>query len=257
MDLWNGLGLSFVPVDGTTASEVAARNAAQQMVRETLQKQTATITDPDTGTTRSVTYVLGDSFHSNSLLVEGAADFTKLALDLEGNGNTCDDTTSPNLGYRCFFERHLRRRRVILGSSNDGQVHAFDAGIFQGSVIDQSLQGQYNLGTGKEIFAHVTRPMLQHTADMTSLEHGPGVDGSMRAGDYFIDPEHDGTPAEADREWRTVVITTYREGGAGLVALDLPSLTRSRSRTSSTPPACRTSSSSRTQARTTYPAARV
>ena len=41
-----------------------------------------------------------------------------------------------------------------------------------------------------------------------------GVDGTPRVQDVFLDPNHNGTPNAADREWRTVAIGGFREGGA-------------------------------------------
>ena len=70
---------------------------------------------------------------------------------------------------------------MLLASSNEGQIHAFDAGEFTGTVTGGELIGEYGLGTGKELFAHITRPMLQHTADMTTLEHDFGADGALVA----------------------------------------------------------------------------
>ena len=56
---------------------------------------------------------------------------------------------------------------------------------------------------------------------MVTLEHAPGIDGQLTVDDVFIDPAHSGTPSANDREWRTVAIGAYREGGRGLYALDL------------------------------------
>ena len=48
-----------------------------------------------------------------------------------------------------------------------------------------------------------------------------GVDGNMRTADVFIDPVHSGTPACLDRQWRTILIGTYREGGPGFFVIDI------------------------------------
>jgi Tfp pilus tip-associated adhesin PilY1 len=88
-------------------------------------------------------------------------------------------------------------------------------------VQGQRLVGGFDLGTGRELFAHIPRPMLAHTRRMTALEHAPGIDGPLATGDVFIDPVHDGSPTHSEREWRTVAIGAYRDGGSGLYALDL------------------------------------
>jgi type IV pilus assembly protein PilY1 len=120
---------------------------------------------------------------------------------------------------------------VLLAPSNDGQLHAFDAGLYRGSVEDRRLVGRFDSGTGKELFSHIPRPMLLHTRNMVMLERAPGIDGQLTVDDVFIDPAHSGTPTASDREWRTVAIGAYREGGRGLYALDLthPDPVQSRS----------------------------
>ena len=219
-DLWNAFGLSYVANDPT--SEQSARTTARSIVNQTLQIRESTVPDPLAPTgLRTFSSVAGDFFHSDPLLVAGPQNFFYLANDLEGNGEACDAVSNPNRGYRCFFEEHRRRRRVLLAGSNDGQLHAFDAGIYQGDVEANRLVGQYTFGSGKEVFAHIPRQMLLHTAEMTTGEHDFGVDGSLTVDDFFIDSAHGGTPAAADREWRTVVVGSYREGGRGHFALDL------------------------------------
>jgi outer membrane protein assembly factor BamB len=217
-DLWQGMGIAFVV--GDAASEQAARSIARHVIRRTLAQRTATVTDA-AGASQSISFVLGDVFHADPVLVGGPSNFFYLANDLEGNGRSCTTTIRPNRGYRCFFERERRRRRVLLAPSNDGQLHAFDAGFFRGSVEDRRLVGRFDSGGGRELFAHIPRPMLRHTRDQVTFEHAPGLDGPLTVDDVFIDPVHSGAPNASDREWRTVAIGTYREGGRGLYALDL------------------------------------
>jgi Tfp pilus tip-associated adhesin PilY1 len=83
------------------------------------------------------------------------------------------------------------------------------------------LIGEFDRGTGRELFAHIPRAMLAHTRDLVSQEHGYGIDGPLTVDDVFIDPVHAGTPSTGERQWRSVIIGSYREGGRGLYALDL------------------------------------
>jgi Neisseria PilC beta-propeller domain len=219
-DLWLGMGIAFE--EGEPDSEGIARDEAQNVIRETLrERRVDLVTNPDTGELETVTYVVGDFFHGSPLMLAGPSNFFYLANDLESNGEACDDDDDPNPGYRCFFEQQRRRRRVLLAPSNDGQLHAFDAGFFQGSVVSQRLVGEFDHGTGKELFAHIPRPMLAHTRAMLTEDHDFGIDGNLVADDVFIDPVHHGTPDPDQRQWRSVVIGGYREGGRGLYALDL------------------------------------
>jgi hypothetical protein len=218
-DLWRGFGLAFTA--GNAASEASARAAAQSIIRETLRVKQAV--DPRNPSGPRLDYVLGDSFHSDPRLIGGPQDFFKLANDLEGNGADCLDTRTPNPGYRCFFEKHRFRRQLLLLGSNDGQIHAFDAGQYRYQVKARRLEGSFDAGTGREVFAHVTRAMLPHVAELATRPntHDWGVDGPTVVDDVFVDPIHNGTPTPAERQWRTVVIGGYREGGAGYYALDV------------------------------------
>ncbi len=51
--------------------------------------------------------------------------------------------------------------------------------------------------------------------------HRFGVDGPLVVDDFFVDPVHAGTPTPAERQWRSVAIGGFREGGAGYFALDV------------------------------------
>ena len=220
-DLWLGLGIPFVdadPLNPNEPSEVAARAIANGMINKTLQE----ITAPDPRNVgQTVTYVLGDSFHTAQQVVSAPENFAYLAANLEGNGQPCEASVNPNRGYGCFFERHRRRRAVLFSPSNDGQLHAFDAGRFDGGVVSGVIEGELDRGTGREIFAHIPRPMLKHTAEMTQVEFDFGLDATPVVDDVFIDPAHNGTPTVADREWRTVLVGGYRQGARGYYALDV------------------------------------
>jgi hypothetical protein len=221
-DLWLGFGIPFVdadPLDPDEPSEVAARAIANDVIRQTLQE----ITAPDPRNVgQTVTYVLGDSFHGQPTVSAAPENFAALAANLEGNGQPCELTgVNRNRGYGCFFERHRRRRAVLFTTSNDGQLHAIDAGRFDGGVVNGAVDGEHDRGTGREIFAHIPRPMLDHTREMTQQEFDFGLDGSPVVDDVFIDPAHNGTPTAADREWRTVLFSGYRHGARGYFALDV------------------------------------
>lgn len=217
-DLWRGMGIDFVA--GDAASEALARSRARRVVRETLRQRIVTLAGPAAEPVTSLRYVLGDVGHAPPVLLAGPSRFFYLLNDLEGNGATCDSSNA-NTGYRCFFERHRRRRRVLVAASNDGQLHGFDAGRLETSPGGDQLSDRFDYGSGREIFAHIPRQMLEHTRRQVTGEHEPGLDGPLLVDDVFLDPVHDGIPSHRDREWRTVLFGTYREGGRGLYALDL------------------------------------
>jgi len=228
-DLWTGMGIGFTP--GDTTSETNAAIQATNVINFTLEQKQSTINAPD-GTTTDITYVLGDIFHSDPQVISNPGNFRYFASDLNGNGAACDDTSTPNHGYRCFFHKHRCRRKMVFVGSNDGQLHVFDSGQFDtqdtnGNPLDCSAsllepQGLFDNGTGKELFSFVPRPMLAKLRQFaTSTSQDWAVDGTVKVDDVFIDPTHSGTPTAADREWRTVLVGGYREGGIGYYALDV------------------------------------
>jgi hypothetical protein len=202
-DLWRGFDISFVDED---SSETAAQTRANAIIATTFAAKTHTYTlvDPTTGqpTTNTVDYILGDIFHSNPLVMGSPPNLNAFA-------NNYKD-------YRDFYLKHELRRKMLIVGSNDGMLHAFDAGIYVPS------DEKFDDGSGKELFAYVPRallPTVKKLAEGTS--HQWGVDGSVAVADVFIDPIHAGTPMDAEREWRTVAFGGLREGGAAYYALDI------------------------------------
>ena len=76
----------------------------------------------------AVSWVLGDIFHSDPVLVDRPNNFFYYASNvhgLRGIDSDCINDTS----YRCFSKKHRTRRKMLLVGANDGQLHAFDAGV--------------------------------------------------------------------------------------------------------------------------------
>jgi len=214
-DFWNALGVPFTA--GNTASENSAITTSTSVVRQTVVQKTASITqrDPVTGAnvTVSLTYVLGDIFHSNPLVVGSPANVKYFTQNASTDGTTC---ATGDRGYRCFFEQHAKRRKLLVMGGNDGMLHAFDAGKWDDTSQD------FDNGTGSEVFAFMPRTAMPTvTALATGTTRKWAVDGTVAVADMFIDPVHDGTPAAADRLWRTVLVAGLREGGYSYYALDL------------------------------------
>jgi hypothetical protein len=209
-DLWQGLGLTVDPLDLTASAKTAT-----EIIRNTLKKKTANISFKDgSGGTSSFTemYVLGDIFHSDPLFYSNPDNFLYYAADLEGNKKACTDKPSDNPGYRCYAEKHRKRRKMLVLGANDGQLHAFDAGTWDTTKKD------FNNGTGTEVFSYVPRlslPVLAKQGLTTNDTEIFSVDGTVRIDDVFLDPHHFAAagPVAANREWRTVLIGGFREGG--------------------------------------------
>jgi Tfp pilus tip-associated adhesin PilY1 len=197
VDLWNGLKIGFTDRN-------AAATRTRNIVARTLQIKESTV-ELAGGATRPVRYVLGDIFHSDPAVVDRPNDFGFFSANLEGLGQLC--STDP--GYRCFAEQHARRRKMLVVGSNDGQLHFFDAGVWD------STRRQFGDGTGKELFAFIPRPALPILRDQAEgTRQIFGMDATPRLDDVFLDPRHNGTPDPDQREWRTLLVGGFREGGS-------------------------------------------
>lgn len=242
-DLFDGMGISFTP--GIPTSEAAAANKVADVIEFTLQEKTSSITDPDTGATTDVTFLLGDVFHANPTVIDQPGRFDYYTNDPYVGQRLCgvdpDPDRQPPVSYRWFADKHLCRRKMLAIASNDGQLHFFDAGMFEGEECllpttedrdndgqpdgdGDPIDGRFNNGTGREIFSFVPRPMLRHLKFLQENNRQEwGLDNTPRVDDVFIDPNASTTGSVAclEREWRTVLIGSYREGGSGYFALDI------------------------------------
>ena len=162
---------------------------------------------------------LGDIFHSEALVIEPPRYFQYLSRNLTPPGTT---TPQP---YLDFVNLQAKRRKVVYVGSNDGFLHAFDAGVWNRDIANYN--NLFDLGTGREIFAYSPRPAFAGGKFPALLEFSPQpqyfVDGSMAQADVFVDPAFVTAtgPDPTKRVWRTVVVGGLRQGGAGYYALDV------------------------------------
>ena len=79
---------------------------------------------------------------------------------------------------------HRQRRTVMFAGADDGAMHAFDAGLWDGSYA----QPQTDAGTGRELFAWVPTSVMEHFPDLrTGVDHRYTVDGAGTVADVFIE----------------------------------------------------------------------
>ena len=217
-DLWSGMGgITYDPTGTNTALNDAARAFANSVITNTTTVKTHVDSDGNT-----IRYILGDVFHSNPVVVGNPANTLYYAEDLGADPtdtDTCSTANVGNHGYRCFYERHRFRRKVLYVGHDDGMLHAFSAGIYQ------TADARFDLGTGNELFAFVPRAILPTMVKVYKTATGKqeySVDDSPQVADVFIDPVFSGgTPTPTDREWRTVLVSGLREGGKSYFALDV------------------------------------
>lgn len=220
-DLLAGLDPTHIdtnlPSPTTTANATLDQTQVNKIITTALEIKSATVQvtgQPDV----NITYVLGDIFHADPVLVDRPDNFSYYSANLYAKTGTTDCSGNP--GYQCFATQQRHRRKMLLAGANDGQLHAIDAGVWNnGSQV-------FTDGTGKEIFSYIPRlalPIVRTQAEGTHQIFG--VDGTPRVADVFIDTNHNGTPTATDREWRTVAIGGFREGGSIDGASRMPDFT--------------------------------
>jgi len=236
-------------ISAAASAEAAAnRETIADIIEFTLQEKQAEIDNPDDPDNPfHIQYVLGDIFHSNPLVINPPDSFDFYNKDLYWGRELCGDTVAntqargPQISYSWYANKNLCRRIMAVVGSNDGELHAFDAGVFEGGDCKVNLpanapdrvnnadtdpvEGEYNYGTGKELFAFIPdamMPVVKTLSEVDDLTVEYGVDGNPRVADVFVDPVPTaGVPECEEREWRTVLLGNYREGGPGIFALDI------------------------------------
>jgi Tfp pilus tip-associated adhesin PilY1 len=210
VDLYAGLNLSPLP----TMSDATADAKVLSILTATYKTKTDTITD-SSGVTSTITLLLDDIFHSNPQVISSPSRNLYYSINLYTKNLNC---TAGDPGYKCFALKHEFRRKMVVVGDNDQQLHIFDAGIYDTTLTPPA----FGNGTGYEIYSLVPRPLLPNLQALSpDTNQIWGVDGTPQVDDVFMDPSHNGTPTDTDREWRTLVVSGFREGGSGYVAVDV------------------------------------
>ena len=149
------------------------------------------------------TWRLGDIFHSAPAVV---------AKPRAAFGET---------SYAAFAATHSSRRRIIYAGANDGFLHAFDAGAWNGTATPPA----YNRGSGAELFGFMpweARNNIKNLPIDDPADRHYYVDGSPQAADVWIYPSSTtGAKSASGAEWRTYLFGGLRQGGKGFYALDI------------------------------------
>lgn len=159
--------------------------------------------------------MLGDIFHGNPLLV----------------GPPSSPVT--DVSFKEFKEDHKDRYDRLLVASNDGFLHAFDAGPSNDGTME--IDNAAGHGTGEELWGFMpydvrtrvkTVPEIQ--LQKTSARSGVSdtglaeyfVDGSPQAADVWI-YSTPGDTSKSKTEWLTLLMGGLRQGGRSYYALDI------------------------------------
>jgi len=222
-----GQTLDFLFTDANNAATINARNfqmldAGGDTVEEekdNVQKIIRFIRGeegiPDfrTRTANGQAFLLGDIVHSTAVQVD------KPNQNFDSLG---DDS------YRAFrqhWEDQDRRRMVYVGG-NDGMLHAFNGGFWDGesrtfSRSSDALTGEAEHELGAEIWSYVPMNVLPHLKFLadpayTSANHVAYVDGAVQSFDVRIFPED----ADHVNGWGTIIVVGMRFGGGEYPGLD-------------------------------------
>ncbi|HVO19471.1 MAG TPA: hypothetical protein VMU15_09455 [Anaeromyxobacter sp.] len=256
----NGTGAaSNTTASGTTSCAITTAGSTYYTGEERDRPNDAMAAS--TSTTAPSFYKLADIFHSSPVLVHPP---TSEAMCRLGTDNQCvrtlfgytsnakyaagyqtdqasytGCTTAAGTvdAYRAWRTAYAGRENVVLVGSNDGFLHAFDAGGQDTSTGTQDLDCAWpNVqdGTGQELWALLPPDLLPRLRD-TMLNHQYMVDGNTMVRDIWVDnAPSDGSTnntvsatgnsldgVKQKNEFRTVAIFGERSGGTQYTALDV------------------------------------
>jgi type IV pilus assembly protein PilY1 len=257
----NAVGRTY-PGYPTAPANFCLRSATGNYTGEERDRQNDGL---DTGATPKPTFwKLGDIFHSAPVLVHPP---TPEGLCKNGLDNQCvrtlfgytsNDKYTLQRGYQTVLEQYdgcksaagqvdayrrwradlAERKNVVLVGSNDGFLHAFDAGgPKKTSPSVQDLDCAWSAaedGNGEELWAFLPPDLLPRLKD-TMLNHQYMADGNIMVRDVWVDnapadPSTNNPVSAADNkadgvkqrnEFRTIAVMTERAGGTQFTALDI------------------------------------
>jgi type IV pilus assembly protein PilY1 len=200
-------------------------------IASTLQPYLAVDMAPTTTeTTKVINWVRGTDqagYRSRTIEVNGANRVWKLGdiiystPTLIGKPGENWEFTYNDTSYKTFKNKYNNRRHVLYVGSNDGMLHAFNAGFYN------AAQSKFEVGTstptysagipalGEELWAYIPYNLLPHLRWLkdTNYEHVYYVDNKPRVVDARIfdpaDPDYPGG-------WGTVLICGMRFGGGAI-----------------------------------------
>ncbi len=185
--------------------------------------------------------VMGDIFHSSPILVTppvpsglcslGLSNQCLLSLYTDNMTPEAPTSSSFRHAYDEYQANNEHRTEVVLVGSNDGMLHAFNAGNWiTGDDPDTPLiveTAHYDLGTGKEMWAFIPPDLLPKLQRyIINTRHEALVDGTPMVRDVWVDGSGASSTKDGKRqsdEFHTVAVVGEREGGRHYFALDVSS----------------------------------
>ncbi|HJX14364.1 MAG TPA: PilC/PilY family type IV pilus protein [Candidatus Deferrimicrobiaceae bacterium] len=148
---------------------------------------------------------LGDIFHSTPVFVGSPSPYY---ADLGGLDARQE-----------FVANNAHRKRIIVAGANDGMLHAFNAGVWNGSTTPPAYDG----GDGDEEWAYLPGFLLGKVKNFYQYPaiHNYYVDSTPAVADIWVDSNSDHVDAHTVSEWHTYLIGGAGKGGNGYFALDI------------------------------------
>jgi type IV pilus assembly protein PilY1 len=206
--------------------------------------------------------MLGDIFHSSPVVVDPPVDqficstglhaqclSTLYQYQLSTNGVTpiqsqmytvvAGGSSKQIDAYEKYWEDHETRQRIVITGSNDGLIHAFDAGSATTSppTLNPNIgfrQVMYDSGGGGEVWAFVPPDQLPRLWLMMRDGHQMYMDGDIMVRDIWVDGQPNDKASgtftnlpmvKQDVEYHTIAIASERQGGTHFVAVDITDTT--------------------------------
>ncbi len=189
-------------------------------------------------------YVLGDIFHSDPTLISTDS--------LAGDWVQLSDPQITSLDYQKYLNAVYNRPQIVIAGANDGMIHAFYAGGYEGGATINAAgnyvpdgNAKFDYGTGQEVWAFIPYdllPKLQYMYDpalvqttttgqywttegiytTTSTTHVYYVDASPFVRDVYLPGVDNGLGLSGNAAyWHTIMIIGERLGGTYYICLDI------------------------------------
>lgn len=178
-----------------------------------------------TGLFRARTSVLGDIYHSTPTWVgPPVGPYTASWSDSLYTSGSLPENGSGAQSYPAFAASNATRLNIVYAGANDGMLHGFRSGSYDGVKSAANPLGNYvnNATTpndGREVLAFVPDAVLQgiHNNTTSALDypstqyaHAFNVDQTPGTGDLFY-----------NNAWHTWLVGSLGAGGSAIYALDI------------------------------------
>ena len=195
-DLWLGLGIAVRRWRARLRDRSRATRPGRHPRRRWRSARVTVVTDPDTGDIRDLRPT---SPATSSMAIRSCSAARRTSSTWRTTSRaTARPATTRSIPTRLPL---LLREAPPTAQGAPGPLQRRPAPRLRRRLLRglggrrQKLVGEFDHGTGRELFAHIPRPMLEHTREMVEPRSTTsGSTAPLVADDVFIDPAHAGTP---------------------------------------------------------------